>query len=760
MRNLLVIVFFIHSNIYSQGENNTWLFDLNRGIQFQSVVPVKLSSSQNFELANEAICTVSDSEGALLFYSNGVNVWDRSHNLMQNGSDIGGHFSTTQGVVAVRSPSNFDEFYVFALESNGGNGSLYYSIVNMNSNGGMGTVTQDKRIFLATNLTEKMIAVNGNCNSSWVVTHERETNAFLSFEINSAGVFNNPVVSTIGTIQGKSDAGQMKVSRDNSKIAIEAQKGIVDLLKFNNSTGKLSEAIKIELTVFDSFPSVGYAVCFSPDGELLYVGENSNISSTDFSVTTRLHQFKISTLNSDSIMTSKFLIAENLNPISFGLPFDLQLGPDNQIYVSGVARTFLGAIQNPNGIGAKANYNDTAVFVGPGSIQTIGLQNLVVVPDSIPELEQPFVRDTTLCSSTALFLQANTPQVDYLWQDGSRDSIFMVSESGIYWVERTIGECAMRRDSITVTMIDAALNLGQDTVLCVGESLELSIENDLDQITWENGTTDRTRTIIQPGIYIAEALAISSNCLVRDTINIEFETLENIDLGVDTTLCEGETFLLGENLEAEGLSLLWSDGQMAPTFQVTQSGDYWAEASRGDCYAIDTIAVTFQEAFDISLAEDRSKCPEDLLELTVNDPSYTYLWSDGSTASSIFVSELGTYWVKAFDGICEATDTISVTTSEKCLEEKHFIPNIFSPNGDGTNDEFKVNLDGELADYKLAIYDRWGTIHYTSSDPLSTWSGKSDNRDLSSGVYIYHITYTLSGENRVRTLSGSTTLVR
>jgi hypothetical protein len=64
----------------------------------------------------EATTTVSDAAGQLLFYSNSENIWNRDHQVMPNGANLGGHQSASQGVIAVQSLTNAQQYYVFVVD--------------------------------------------------------------------------------------------------------------------------------------------------------------------------------------------------------------------------------------------------------------------------------------------------------------------------------------------------------------------------------------------------------------------------------------------------------------------------------------------------------------------------------------------------------------------------------------------------------------------------------------------------------------------
>ncbi len=750
-----LVLAFLQS--FGQGENNLWYFSANGGLNFNEVPPAFLVDGQ-MQHSAKGVSTISSGSGELICYSDGVRVWDRNHSVMPNGTDLKGHNSSSQSVILAHQPSKNNEFFIFSLGWVHGQGGLYYSILDLDLNNGFGDITNEKSKRLTNDLTEKMVMAKGNCGNLWLIVHERQTNRFLSYEINQNGLSMNPVSSDIGTehysVTEFAWIGKMKMSSDHQKLATPVVANVVEIFDFDGILGQLSNPITIALNTRNFNYLEAFSLCFSPNAKFLYTIEDDR-------EIVYLFQYDLSSGDANLISVSKTLIAADITVRANWV--DIQIGPDNKIYINGVRRNYIGVIHQPNLKGENCSYQNEAIEVLNRNLSNenaIGLQNLVVVPEPIPELSPPFCTDTTVCSNSQLSLDATADQASYLWQDGSTDSVFSVAESGVYWVERTIRECAIRRDSITVTMIDLNFDLGQDTTLCPGETLELRVETSFDQIIWEDGSTDRNRIITSTGVYAIEGRYLSANCLITDSITVEFETLENINLGNDTIVCEGETLLLGENISSDNLVLLWPDGQMAPTYEVAQSGDYWVEARRGECYAVDSMKVTFRDPFDISIGGDRTKCPEDQLQLNLTDPSYSYEWSDGTTDNILVIIEPGIYWVKAFDGICESSDTISVNLSEECEGDNHFVPNIFSPNGDGTNDVFRVYLNDELADYKLEIYDRWGNIHYTTTDPQSTWYGESGNRELSSGIYIYHITYSGAGENRIRTLTGTTTLVR
>ena len=93
-----------------------------------------------------------------------------------------------------------------------------------------------------------------------------------------------------------------------------------------------------------------------------------------------------------------------------------------------------------------------------------------------------------------------------------------------------------------------------------------------------------------------------------------------------------------------------------------------------------------------------------------------------------------------------------------------FVPNIFSPNGDGVNDYFSIGYYNSfsVSQFEVHIFDRWGNQVYLSEDPQFQWDGTSSGEVLMPGVYIYYFTLlyqTEDGEKQITT-SGDITLLR
>jgi hypothetical protein len=201
LRFLLLTMFPILS--FAQNENDVWVFGYNVGIDFSSGAPVAITPSI---MTNEGVCAISDADGNLMFYSNGNNIWNADYDIMPSGASLlpTDPSSSSQAAVIVPMPGNEDRYYVFSLEiveftGTTAPGRLYYSVVDMTLDGGLGDVVPGMSgILVDSALDEKMITIQGECNNVWLIVHSRLANEYFSYEITEDGVSSTPVVSVIG----------------------------------------------------------------------------------------------------------------------------------------------------------------------------------------------------------------------------------------------------------------------------------------------------------------------------------------------------------------------------------------------------------------------------------------------------------------------------------------------------------------------------------------------------------------------------------
>lgn len=337
MQKILNILFILSMLVsQAQGEANIWYFGENAGLDFNSGSPVALTNGQL--VTDEGCATISNSIGQLLFYTDGITVYNRNHVVMLNGNGLMGHPSSTQSATIVPKPGSSNLFYIFTTDNEHDPDGFRYSIVDMNLDGGNGAVTSDKNVLVYTPSIENLgVTKHGNGTDFWIITHGWNSNSFIAYQLTSTGFNLTPVVTNIGAIITGSAtdfvaAGTIKISPSGSKLAFTSVSDIVQLFNFNNNTGILSNAITLITE-----PGELYGAAFSPDESLLYI-------SNAFG---KIYQFN---LNTSDIPNSKITIHNG------NVPGQIQVGPDNKIYIAFNNRTKLGVINNPNILGLGCNF--------------------------------------------------------------------------------------------------------------------------------------------------------------------------------------------------------------------------------------------------------------------------------------------------------------------------------------------------------------------------------------------------------------------
>lgn len=344
--------------------------------------------------------------------------------------------------------------------------------------------------------------------------------------------------------------------------------------------------------------------------------------------------------------------------------------------------------------------------------------------------------DTILCNNETLSLNPTVAGGLYRWNDGQSTAPRQIAQTGTFWLEVNLNGCSIR-DSVAVRVVNLPQRLlGKDTTLCEGVSLKLQLQAPGALFLWQDGSSASTFTVQTAGTFWAQAKA--GRCQVRDSIAIAYNPLPRFNLGRDTVLCTGEKLTLLAFTGADQLS--WNPGSTtSPSITVTNTGVYSARAVLKGCSFADSIKVDFKTIPTIALGKDTLACDNKPFELKpVVAGNVKLLWQDGSMSPTLSATTPGTYWVKAFNDRCFATDSLELSFRE-CIFFQAYTPNAFSPNGNNTNDVFKPNLDKrvQVKSYEFQVYDRWGDQVFRSTDLDAGWDGFIKGQAAPQGVYLY-----------------------
>lgn len=365
--------------------------------------------------------------------------------------------------------------------------------------------------------------------------------------------------------------------------------------------------------------------------------------------------------------------------------------------------------------------------------------------------------DSTLCNGSTITLSAAQPGATYQWQDGSAGATYTTSTDVEAWVDVDLNGCAAS-DSVNIYFLSpAAVDLGPDTTVCQGASVTLGSPLPGVQYAWSTGSNAPTIIASSAGTYWLNAGI--PGCMGSDTIVLAVVQIPQPELGPDLTACEGDTVQL--TVIPGAANVLWSDGSNGASIVATASGSVGVQLLLNGCSASDAVEVTFVPTIDVlSLGPDVQHCPGEPLQLDATIAGAAYIWSTGQVSPTITITEPATYWVEVSGSCISASDTIVVAPGDCGLFI--YVPNTFTPDGDGFNDMFSAVVTGDLISYSLILFDRWGAAVWETNDPSATWDGVSAGVRAPDGVYVWTIRYKADRPDGIKQerLMGHVTLLR
>jgi gliding motility-associated-like protein len=676
--------------LHAQTPDNNWVFGFYGQINFDGGVP---NDSGGGPLdVNESSGSISDTNGNLLFSTNGIVVLDRNGDIMPNGTGLKGHWSSTQNVVIVPFPGDTEErfYYIFTVGAelgiwnNSGSG-LEYVIVDMQENGGMGDVIQPS-IELLPNTAEKIHATyHSNNRDLWVVVHEMGSDAFYAFLITCEGI-QEPIVSRTGSLyiidaNAVGTIGYLRISHNGPFIAStfntmqatgEFEANYLEIGTFNHSTGEIAITESI-VKPSTGFGTQAYGLEFSSDNSKLYwtrLGSGGGIFQYD--------------LNVSPTAPTEYLVS-NATPAAAGM----LLAPDGNIYVAhSGGPSYLSRLINSNDAGASVSLE---VGIAITNQSKLGLPNNWMYPYPNPEeFEESQTEAIQLCPSTSIVLDPGIANAtNYLWNTGETSPTIQVNQPGTY------------------------------------------------TLTYEISCNSYEYIFV-----------------VNQAASPDFE------LGPDIEICEGEVGQIFVTTEHE---VEWYNGQTAHTITVDRAGEYSVTISNDNCEAIASIYVGEKPLPKLIVDEFYEKCNGKTLYLNPSYSDIDKLYLDGFEVDvPIELSAAGSYVITG-ENACGSIQRVFLLEDVSCTCEL-FIPNAFTPDGDGLNDLLKPIANCPLTNYRFQIFDRWGALVFQSSNINEGWNGSANNNGyyLPNGVCAYRLNWEANklGEKTFEQNVGHITLIR
>ena len=338
--------------------------------------------------------------------------------------------------------------------------------------------------------------------------------------------------------------------------------------------------------------------------------------------------------------------------------------------------------------------------------------------ETIGDVQPQLTDRTNICSGDERQIIIGGIVEDYTYRitGGGIDSddpnvVVTPPADGTTYTVVTTTECGEFTDMVTFAFIDNySLSINGPTTVCAGESATLTAQLSNDRAgsfvwTRPDGTTEA-------GLQIEISPTESATYTVTFADNF----------GCGTATADITVNVVGDGLEA-GIVATFSNGDPLPEDGVVFSGNEITLTAVGIPDNID-VSYDWIGNLDPATASGQS------IEVTVPPPGQ-------SAPNNLFYDVV----VRTVDGDCPFPASIALP-----IEESRFaIPELMTPNGDGTNDVFRVYFGGQITDFTLSVFNRWGQRVFSSSDVEEAWDGTKDGTPQNSDTYLYVTKFSING---------------
>ncbi len=393
-------------------------------------------------------------------------------------------------------------------------------------------------------------------------------------------------------------------------------------------------------------------------------------------------------------------------------------------------------------------------------------------------IEENLADTVTVCAGESVFLNPDfNPNYAYTWSpaDFVNDanaanplanplsttvySVIISDESNGYL-------CEIEREVTALVPPVGDFEILGETESC-GEALELNTVPG-GNIEWSNdadftdifSTADTVSVVpVERSAFIYARRLDEFGCFLTDSLEI-FNRTPLINLTGEFTICERDTLLLSLENQMPG-DVLTIDWQPADRIiEITAEGDALVSPSQTTVYT--AVAVnqfgceatasttvnffSFTPPLIASAADDSLFLGQSTQLFSTEYDNFIYNWTPGGSLTSTNIpdpiatpTETTTYTVEIqnADGCTNIAEVRVFVTEAECIDPFIFIPNTFSPDGDGNNETFGI-LGNFIEESYLTVYNRWGEMMFESNRVGATWDGTLDGNPLAPDVYAYY----------------------
>jgi gliding motility-associated-like protein len=441
----------------------------------------------------------------------------------------------------------------------------------------------------------------------------------------------------------------------------------------------------------------------------------------------------------------------------------------------------IGSVNNQSiNVGAPGLYS---VYVYNPSTGCYGSAQFTVGTNTITPVVSASAGGSLNCSNTSVALTGTssiTSNVSYQWLGGVCGSSLTLNSTacnpGSYTLQviNLINGCV---GSATVQVVSdvnyiSATVTPLDILDCNTNTVQVTVNTSttVHQYNWTgpgivSGQGSPTITVNTPGVYSVAVTNTVTGC----TVGIQTVVIQTTSLFVNLTgtnvICSGNSAVL---IASGATSYTWSTGATTNSITVAPSTNtiYAVTGQDGSCTGSTLISVSVLPSPTVTaVSSSATMSPGASVQFTASGAiNYTWTPSAGLSNPNVFnpianPAQTTTYCVEGSNlNGCRDTACVRVQVRE-C--GNLYVPNIFSPNGDGVNDYFCVMgwKCLKIKKFNMTIYNRWGEKVYESDYAGNCWNGIVEGEVVAGNSYVYHI-YILEDNGTETVLTGDVTVVK
>lgn len=369
--------------------------------------------------------------------------------------------------------------------------------------------------------------------------------------------------------------------------------------------------------------------------------------------------------------------------------------------------------------------------------------------------------DTAICGTIAIQLQNKdtvSPSSKHLWSTGDTTAKINVFGITSYWLQVTDNGCSSR-DTVKVLLGNLPVaKAGNDTLVCLGDSIQLHGQGGTTYKWSSTGNTVFSKTdtaspvlkVLGPSIVTLTVLD-GGGCSDTEKMLINIVGIDDFNVTPDSTkICNGSSILL---TAAGGNSYVWweengLDSLYDPEITVSPVNDtrYYVRITEPKCNLSDTLEMSIHVVPmpDISLSKTNDiECSKGSTVLSATGAD-SYMWtpsdnlSNPEAASTVAKPRGDVVYtvVGTNENLCSDTDRITVkAVGESAVKINR--PDAFTPDNNGLNDCYKIEILTDILDFELAIFNRWGNRVFYTETPGDCWDGTFNGVKQPVATYYY-----------------------